>query len=172
MNIQPLLNGILQNPVPCLIPIFAVLGILALVSGFTLRSQGKVVNWAKTNGTLIDCNATSKTVKSRASNMTINESHVVTISYAYVVKEQQLAGKNFAVDVSMLAFPTHKDAESVARKFKASPNLVVYYDPAKPSDCTLKLSQRQNSTSAAVNFGAGVLLLILAVGMFFVYRPY
>jgi len=172
MNLQQFINNMLANPVPYLIPIFTVLGILALVYGFMLRVQGKSIKWGKTNGTLLDCRVTSRTATDSVSNVTINEAHIVTLHYRYTVNGKNYEGNKFKVGISNIGFVNRKDAESVAARFKASPNPVVYYNPLNPADCALSPGQRQTGMSAELNFGAGIVLLVLALGMFFIYRPY
>ena len=163
MNLQPLINIIQSRPF-LLTAVFVLLGMLALIHGIIVRNYGKVINWAKTNGQFIDYNVTLK--RSKRHHYNNKEKYVVYIRYNYMVNGRHYVGNKFEVDRSVIEVDDPKEGKRVAAKFTAHPNLIVYYNPTNPSDCTLKVGQRPKNEYTRRNFAAALVLLVFAIFSF------
>jgi len=160
MNLQPLID-LIHSQFFGLIVLFTLLGTAALVYGFTLRNRGKVINWAVTDGQLIDYDIRCGAKSRHSTNH--KERFGLFIRYSYSVNGRSYVGENAKVDQRFIPVKDYKHGEQLVIKFNTHSHLMVYYDPLHPSDCTLEVGQRQKYSGLAILYGMGIMCLFWAL---------
>src|SRR5262249_41060421 len=120
-----------------LIPISGLVAIVGIVASFKIGATiHSTAGWKLAKGKLLECRVIKPDARTRASLTRVGlsrlawaDSYQVTIHYEYKVDGVTYTGhqfrlKHFQVDVSSLG-----EGERLAAKFKAMPELEVYYDP-------------------------------------------
>lgn len=165
-----------QATAPVCVPAFILFGIIALVSSFRFGATIKdMSNWKVAKGQLLACRTVTTEHKARSGVVSVKtgETYAVQIRYRYVVDGKEYTGYRFKVGQTQIEVGTRKQGERLSSKFKATPELDVHYDPKNPEMSVLfRTRSGEEGSPAEINFWGGILLLIMAVVMFILFRPY
>lgn len=165
--------GLIGDFANILIPIFTLLGIGGVISGFRLGSTaGQSANWKTVKGQVVGCRVVTEKMNARVGvvKATVNESYFVEIRYQYTVGGQGYTGYRFKVGQKAIEVGTRKEGERVAGNFKAAPSVTVYYDPKNPELAILKPGG--DNSLIMGNLVIGIVMVVAALGMFLYYRTY
>jgi hypothetical protein len=161
---------------PVCIPIFALLGIVGLIASFRMgATMQDMKNWKTTTGQLLGCRTVTTKHQARAGivKVDVDETYHVEIRYRYVVAGQEYTGHRFKLGQSQIEVGTRKEGERLASKFKAAPELDVHYDPKNPELAVLvRTKVGEGADPSFSNFVGGIFMMIVAVAMLLIYRPY
>jgi hypothetical protein len=132
-------------------------------------------NWKVAKGQLLGCRTVTTEHKARSGVVSVKtgETYAVQIRYRYVVAGTEYVGYRFKIAQPAIEVSTRKEGERLSSKFKATPELDVHYDPKNPEMSVLfRTRSGEEGSPAEINFWGGILLLIMAVVMFILFRPY
>jgi hypothetical protein len=165
-----------QATAPVCVPIFILLGIVALIASFRMGATIKdMSNWKVAKGQLLGCHTITTEHKARSGvvSMKTGETYHVEVRYRYVVAGTEYVGFRFKVGQSAVEVGTRKEGERLSSKFKAVPELDVHYDPKNPEMAVLVRTDTDDSSDPSMsNFWGGIILIVMAVAMFVLFRPY
>lgn len=165
-----------QSTAPFCVPIFIVLGIVGIIASFRMGATIKdMSNWKVAKGQLLGCRTVTTEHKARSGVVSVKtgETYHVEIRYRYVVGSTEYTGFRFKIGQSAIEVGTRKEGERLSSKFKAAPELDVHYDPKNPEMAVLVRTHKGDSSDPAMsNFWGGIFLIVAAVAMFVLFRPY